>query len=155
MANESPDHRPLDVSDSDSVRTHYVAIRDWLLAQSERDIIHHLPNLVETITDGSEDPDTVRFVGGVSFTQKHTPLDYRLDRVYAEDDVDFYRRESLKLPISQEHHYVRFVYPPDPDFGAKALRSVLLTSVESTLYTSEQANEEPSPGRLSRLWPNL
>jgi hypothetical protein len=155
MTDKGPEFEPLNVEDADALRAHYAAIKQWLLAQTERDIRHHLPNIVETLAAASEESDTVRFVGGVSFTQNHTPLDYQLDRIYVDDDVDFYRREAMKLPVSKVHHYVRFVYPPDPAFDAAALRTVLLASMEGAIHAIENGDDPRPATRLANLWKDL
>lgn len=156
MSRKDPKYAPPDLDDVEGLRDHYESIRERLLSQSELDIRHHLPNLVETLVEGSNEPETVRFLVGVSFTQEHTPLDYMLERVYAPEEVDFHRRDEMKLPVSQDHHYVQFAYPPDPQFDADALRAALLTSIEERLKTIEENDAAMTSGSsLSDLWADL
>lgn len=146
---------PIDADDVRELRAHYRDIRNWLVDQSERDLRHHLPNLVETLAEASNDPETVRFLVGVSFTRNHTPLDYLLERYYDPEDVDFLRHDPMKLPVSGDHHYVRFVHPADPKFGGAALRAALLSALETALYSLEQEDQETSGSTLSDLWQEL
>lgn len=155
MTNREYQFQPIDPDDVEALRDHYEAIEEWLLAQSDRDIRHHLPNLVETLAELSADPETVRFLAGVSFTKNNTPLDYELVRFYAPDDVDFLRRDEVKLAVSQDHHYVRFVHPADPRFDAGALRAVLLSAMETALHSLEDDDEGSPRARLSDLWQDL
>ena len=143
-----------DSPDNEKLRQHYEAIRETLIEQTESDIAHHLPNLVETIIDASHDPETVRFVGGVSFTRDSTPLDYYVSRLYQPDDVDFVRQEPLKLPVSRNHHYVAFVYPADLGFDAGNLRAILLTVVESTLHSIMDSDGDYQETKPTSRWGN-
>lgn len=157
MKRNDPTYAPADFDDVEGLRDHYESIRDRLLEQSDLDIRHHLPNLVETLVEGANEPETVRFVVGVSFTRDHMPLDYRLERVYAPEEVDFLRREQMKTPVSQDHHYVQFVYPPDPHFDADALRAALLATIEGALQAIEEGQDADlsSGSSLSDLWADL
>jgi len=156
MTNRKSQFNPLNVDQVDELKDHYQAIKEWLVEQTERDIRHNIPNLVEAIAEASTDPETVQFIGGVSFTRNHTPLDYRLDRIYAPADVDFYRRTSVKQPISRDHHYVEFIYPPDPNFDGAALRATLLTAIETEIYSLQDDVDHTSPrSGLSSLWQDL
>ena len=154
---------PIGADDVDELHEHYQEIRDWLLTQDERDVRHHLPNLVETVAEAAKDPETIRFLVGVSFTQNHTPLDYMLERWFAPDDVDFLRRDPMKLPVSRDHHYVRFVHPADSKFDGAALRAALLSALETVLYMLEDEHRDhlgdedrgASHTRLSDLWQEL
>ena len=146
----------LDDTDSSELLDRYETIRREVAAIPSEDIAHRLPNLAETVANVSEEADdTVRFHVGVSFTKAHAPLDYWLDRIV--DDDDGVHVHSLKPAVSREHFYLRFPYPPDPDFDACTLRGALLAAVERELddLATAGANGEVPPGSFAAFWDHL
>lgn len=128
-----------------AVQHWYETLRATLLEKPAQDVAHELPGLVERVGELAEDAD--RLVIGVSFTPKHTCLDYSIDRVVETDDEP--RVEPVKEPVSTTHRYVHFAYPPDPHFDACALRALLLAAVDRE-YRNEDG-QEPTTG-IARLW---
>lgn len=156
MPTPDPSIETIDFDASDGLDEHYLAIRDQLQMTAPEDIRLQLPNLVETIRELSTDPETVRFLLGVSFTGDYTPLDYRLERYYTADDAETNQVEAVKVPVSATHGYLTVVYPPDPDFDGQALRTALLTAVERNVHTLEADPTASVTGsRLADLWEQL
>ena len=114
--------------DEDDLAGWYADVRETLTHKEPRDVVRELPGLVDYVTDTAEDVD--HYVVGVSFTKKHTCLDYAVDRVHLVDDGDPYV-ETVKTPASGSHRYVQFSHPPDPHFDAAALRARLLAAVDA------------------------
>ena len=156
MTKSDPALTALDFDGTDGLDDHYQAIRDQLRTTAPEDIRLQLPNLVDSIQELSVDPETVRFLIGVSFTHDYLPLDYRLERYHAPAETDSNRVDTVKFPVSATHGYLTIVYPPDPDFDGQALRSVLLSAVERKLHTLETDPTATVTGsRLADLWEQL
>lgn len=156
MSDQNPKLPPL-VSDApDGLDEHYQAIQEELRLASPEDLRLQLPNLVESIHELSREDSTVRFLIGVSFTHDFTPLDYRLERYRMVEDDPEPKVETIKEPVSASHSYLTVIYPPDPGFGADALRTVLLAAVERTRHTLETDPTTSMTGsRLLDLWEQL
>lgn len=156
MPTPDPSLETIDFDSSDGLDEHHLAIRDQLKSTAPEDIRLQLPNLVETIREMSADPETVRFLLGVSFTRDYTPLDYRLERYHSADDDKGNQVEAVKVPVSSSHGYLTVVYPPDPQFDGRALRAALLTAVERNVHTLEADPTASVTGsRLADLWEQL
>lgn len=97
------------------------------------EIDRQLPNLVETIVERSAEPETEKFVIGISLSKSDTLLDYRLERLVRDEEIDHPRLETLKPAVSGTHLYLTFPYPPDTRFTAEALRGAILTTIEKNL----------------------
>lgn len=130
----------------------YREVRDALLATSPDDFEHQLPNLVEEIATISQTTDdTLRFRIGVSFSQNQTLLDYQLSRVVEEENR--VRVEEIKAPVSQQHRYLQFIYPPDPEVEPNALRGAVLAMLEQELRGLTQAQTQAhSKESIADLW---
>lgn len=128
----------------------YATLRETLLSKPAQDVAHELPGLVERIKELSAD-DADHLVIGVSFTPKHTCLDYSIDRVI--DAGEEPRVETEKEPVSTTHRYVHFAYPPDPGFDACALRALLLAAVDEERWNT--AGGESTATGIARLWENF
>lgn len=130
---------PSDPERSEEPYRPFVAVREELLSTPADDLARQLPNLVPTVIEVSKREDTDGLLLGVSFTRDHTPLDYELDRIV--ERADQYHREPVKEAISGDHRYLRFHYPPDPQFTATTLRGALLSAVEEEIHGHGDASE--------------
>lgn len=145
------DAADLDEEDLRKIRRQYRTIRDELVTTPADELAHQLPSLIEEIAEISQQDDTVRFLAGVSFTQNYTLLDYHLDRVVETEDGR--RVEEIKTAVSQNHRYLRFSYPADPAFDARALRGALLASLDRELRELERAlDRAETDDSISDLW---
>lgn len=108
-------------------------MRNTVLQMDDDTIARQLPHLVEEVAERStDDVKTLQFVVGVSISRNETLLDYSLDRVVDHGQGDP-RLETLKPPVSDEHPYLTFPFPPDPTFDAETLRGALLASLDRQL----------------------
>ena len=108
-----------------------VNIRRVLLEKTPDDLSRELPGLIEEIKKPSnETGETIRYAVGVSFSKSGSCFDYWLNQTVIMDGDDEYRTRVIKAPVTQEHNYVTFYYPPDPSFDGETLRGVLLAMVE-------------------------
>lgn len=123
-------------------------VRTALQEKTADDVARELPGLVDRLASvSSEVEDTRRFFVGVSLSRNDTLLDYSLSRVGGDATV-----ETLKEPVSTDHRYLTFAYPPDPHFDAAALRGALLGTVEAHLRALTAKEDIP---RIARLWDHL
>lgn len=107
-------------------------MRSSVLDLDAEAVARQLPHLAEQLAErAADDVSTLQFVVGVSSSRNQTLLDYRLDRWVETDDG--VRREVLKPPVSEQHRYVTFPYPPDPTLDEPALRGALLAAIEREL----------------------
>lgn len=113
------------------IQDRYETIRSAVRQMEPDDITRQLPNLVDLVrTHSRNDEPTVRFIIGISFSQNETLFDYMLDQVREVDGTSQPRFETLKPAVHDNHHYLVFAYPPDPQFDATTLRGALLTAIE-------------------------
>lgn len=129
-----------------SVGDQYAAVRSAVQAMDASEVARQLPNLVETIVAESTDSeDTVKFLIGISFSKNETLLDYRLERLVYPEDADRPYLEAVKPAVTQEHIYVTFPYPPDPQFDAATLRGALLVALEKEFTRGATTSHQPDP----------
>lgn len=116
-------------------------IRQILLGKSSDEISRELPGLIETVqTQSLGKDDTKRYLIGISFSKRGTCFDYFIDRVIDVDHQENHNVEVIKEPVSSEHQYITFQYPPDQAFDGAALRGVLLSTIEREV--EDQSHEE-------------
>lgn len=123
-------------------------IREILIEKSSDDLERELPGLINTVqTQSIASEETIRYVIGVSFTNKRTCLDYWIDRVILPSDLSEHEVRVEKEAINSNHMYVTFCYPPDPEFDGVALRGILLATVEDRIHSTDQedADDENRP----------
>lgn len=126
----------------------YERFRETLHTKTPDEFSRELPGLVEQLgTAAQSDPDSVRFLIGISLSRNETLLDYTLERVDQDGTVS-----TLKEPISTNHRYLTVPYPPDPHVDAAGLRGALLVSLEAQL---RQADDEETGPSIARLWDQL
>lgn len=131
-------------------------IREAIRQLPPEDLDRHLPNLIQTIrTASSDEPETVRFHIGVSFTQELTPLDYRIDQVVIPPDRDHTRVKSLKTRISRDHYYLSFPYPPDTGFSPSTLRGAILASIEHEIVYSNYGNVDSGTNASNSIFARI
>lgn len=139
--------------DSNGYRT-YASIKAALTSMSAEEIDRHLPNLTDTIAHlSAEHAETVRFEVGVSFTEDPKPLDYSIDHVIVSGKDNVLRTISRKDAISEDHFYLAFSYPRDPQFSPKTLRGALLSAIEQQeiVNDTEPSSSTSIVTRISRL----
>lgn len=143
----STDNPPLE-----EIRRQYEAIRATLTESPAEDFVHQLPNLVEEIrTISRTNDDILRFQIGISFSRNQTLLDYHLSRVVATENGT--RVQETKSPVSQNHRYLQFTYPPDPEATADGLRGAVLAILDQELLEIRQAQAQAeSKESIADLW---
>jgi len=149
----------MDDDPDDSLLRWYDDVAAALRERTPDAVAHELPGLVDHLTEDA--PHVDHYVVGVSFTKKHTCLDYAIDRVLRPDeDAGTAGRtgdepvvESVKAPASERHRYVHFVHPPDPHFDASALRARLLGAIHRE--RRELAHDDPPASTFADLWEQL
>lgn len=143
----------------------YRTIRANIQQMDADELARRLPGLVESVVSNSRDsPEGLQFELGVSFTKREVPFDYRMDRLVHEGRNEP-RAESVKPPISHDHYYLTFRYPPDPNFTADSLRGALLVAIESSLDRRDMTRlnppspsdvtDEPEDGRITSILKTL
>jgi len=147
----------MDDDPDDSLLQWYDEVAAALRDRPPATVVHELPGLVDRLTE--EAPDVDHYVVGVSFTKKHSCLDYAIDRVLRPDGDAAGRTddepvvESVKAPASERHRYVHFVHPPDPHFDAAALRARLLGAIVDE--RRNLAHDDPPDSTFADLWEQL
>jgi len=143
----------MDDDSDDSLLRWYDDVAAALREREPANVAHELPGLVDRLAEAA--PDVDHYVVGVSFTKKHSCLDYAIDRVLvpADDQDDGPVVESVKPPASERHRYVHFVHPPDPHFDASALRARLLGAIVDE--RRQLADDDPPASTFADLWEQL
>jgi len=148
-----PDQTDGPFDDPRTLQERYRSIMEALQSTPATDIGHTLPNLAETIRQKSKEPeDTIRFTIGVSFTESLKPFDYFLYRITANGTRT--KMDELKEAASDRHLYLRFSYPPDPEFTVQTLRGAMLTAVDRQLQAIQDYAETESKN-VTGIWNQL
>lgn len=144
-------------SDRDSappevLEAQFRSIIDRIAANSADDLNRQLPKLVDTVvsvTDAEE--ETVRFWIGVSFSRQKDPFDYRLDEIRrtGSERVEVVQH---KTPVTDDHHYLSFPYPADPEFDASSLRGALLATLERVAVQRARERDRAANNSLAKVW---
>ena len=140
--------------DADAPDGWYVQVGAALREKPPADVARELPGLVDAVAAAEEGVD--HYVLGVSFSTRHTCLDYAIEAVYTADDGEDPRVETVKAPTAESHRYVHFAHPPDPHFDASALRARLVAAVDrERREAASAAGAEPRRPGFADLWEDL
>ena len=127
----------------------YVDVAAALRKKQPEDVAREVPGLVDIVAEA--DPGVDHFVVGVSFSTRHTRLDYAVEAV--RGDGEERTVETVKEPTAAGHRYVHFTHPPDPHFDAAALRARILSAVDRA--RREAASDDPPTPGFADLWEDL
>lgn len=152
MSRHDPAGDPGWPSDPETLLQEYRELSRTLRQTRPEDVSRQLPGLVDTLTaESTEHPSTQRFRVGVSVSANHSLFDYFLERVRSPD-AEGVPVETVKEPVSSDHHYLQFTYPPDPRFDDAALRGALLARLDGRIHELEVHTNGRPEDCLSDVW---
>lgn len=118
------------------------------------DVGQQLPGLADQIASLSQEREDLReFIVGISYTHRYSLFDYELYEVREKSSDELITR-VIKEPVSENHHYISFVYPADPRFDNVALRGVILAELNRRIRELSGIDDQDDP-TFADVWESL